>query len=286
MHELRNHKDLSQTHAVLQDFFKEYKPFRTVALALRDDFVFDLVQKKLTQALPLAAEAVNDENKTAIPSNWPEEKEWTQHHFVRQVRNLVAQVSSRVFLGYPMCRDNKWIEIAQHYTMDLAVASISLQLIPRQLRPFVWRFLPPMYKLQRTCNRAKDLLNSELDRRQKVKAAATARGENPPQYHDALEWMMEMPKSTPCDITAGQLFLTFAAVHTTTLTLTHLMYDIIDHDLIEDLREEMIAVFRDVGTWNKTALHKLRLLDSVMKESQRLNPFGSGTWTSDDNCTS
>ncbi|KAF0316439.1 cytochrome p450 [Colletotrichum asianum] len=45
-------------------------------------------------------------------------------------------------------------------------------------------------------------------------------------------------------------------------------------DYIPLLREEIIRVYNEGGGWEKTSLYKLKLMDSCMKESQRLNILG------------
>lgn len=49
-------------------------------------------------------------------------------------------------------------------------------------------------------------------------------------------------------------------------------YDILDHpELIPELRQEIITVVTEDQGWKKTSLYKLKLMDSVMKESQRVH---------------
>ena len=134
-----------------------------------------------------------------------------------------------------------------------------------------------MYKLQNAVNKGRKIIEPEVARRLKAADEALSRGEKPQKHLDAIDWMIEdSRKNAPnYDITAGQLGLTFAAVHTTSTTLTHLMYDILENaDLIPDLRIEIINAYNEEDGWQKTTLYKLKLLDSVMKESQRMNPMG------------
>lgn len=58
--------------------------------------------------------------------------------------------------------------------------------------------------------------------------------------------------------------------------ITQVIYDIAQNpEVIEPLRKEMVEVLTK-GGWKKTSLYNLKLLDSVIKESQRLKPIGSG----------
>ncbi|RYP48595.1 hypothetical protein DL768_005550 [Monosporascus sp. mg162] len=71
-----------------------------------------------------------------------------------------------------------------------------------------------------------------------------------------------------------QLLLTMAAIHTTTLTTTRILYDLAAHpETVADLREEIRTVLKDNNDVMTTkALFDMKLTDSVMRESQRLNP--------------
>jgi len=149
--------------------------------------------------------------------------------------------------------------------------SYAMQYIPRYLRPVIYRFVPAMATLQKTVDKANAIVEPEIKRRTNIAAKALANGERLPKHLDTIDWMMETANGRPYDITAGQLSLTFAAIHTTSTTSTHLMYDIIENGLTDELRHEIIDVYREDGGWAKTSLYKLKLLDSVMKESQRIN---------------
>lgn len=83
----------------------------------------------------------------------------------------------------------------------------------------------------------------------------------------------------------AQLALSVVAIHTTTELLTGTLFDVAQNgDFIDSLREEMIHVLEEQdaegngnaeGTgkrsWKKTSLYKLKLLDSTLKESQRMH---------------
>jgi cytochrome P450 len=71
----------------------------------------------------------------------------------------------------------------------------------------------------------------------------------------------------------------FAAIHTTSITLTNVLYDLAANpEYAEVLREEIehISAEEPDGKLRKKTMPKLRKLDSFIKESQRINPLGSG----------
>lgn len=148
-----------------------------------------------------------------------------------------------------------------------------MQFIPRGLRPLVWRFIPAMYKLQKTVAEARRIVEPEVQSRRKARQEALAKGEKIPKKLDALDWIEEHSAGEQnYDVAGGQLTITFAAIHTTSMTLSYLLYDIISvPGLIDELRKEVVEAYTEDGGWQKTTLFKLKLMDSVMKESQRVN---------------
>jgi hypothetical protein len=97
-------------------------------------------------------------------------------------------------------------------------------------------------------------------------------------YYDALEWMEQIAQGRPYDPAVGQLTFSMAAIHITADMLTQVIYDICDNgELIEPLRQEIMGEVTEDG-WNENSLYKLRLMDSVLKESQRLKPINMGTY--------
>ncbi|KAF6795342.1 trichothecene c-8 hydroxylase cytochrome p450 monooxygenase [Colletotrichum musicola] len=68
------------------------------------------------------------------------------------------------------------------------------------------------------------------------------------------------------------LMLAVVAMGTTVDLITQALVDTLRHpELIQPLREEAVAAISD-GGWKKTLLYNMKLLDSVLNESQRLKP--------------
>jgi len=69
------------------------------------------------------------------------------------------------------------------------------------------------------------------------------------------------------------LLINFAAIHTTTMALTHLLYELATRpEYVQPLRDEVEEVIKQEG-WTKSAASKLRKLDSFIKETMRLSEF-------------
>lgn len=94
----------------------------------------------------------------------------------------------------------------------------------------------------------------------------------------ALSWVKDASKGDAYDFTTLQLTLALASLDTSTDLLTKAICDMADHPtLVEDLRKEIIEVVGQEGL-TKSSIQRLYLLDSAMKESQRLRPLGYSKW--------
>jgi cytochrome P450 monooxygenase-1 len=136
------------------------------------------------------------------------------------------------------------------------------------VRRIVAPYLTRVQALREQVREARGLIGKVLDER----ASLEAKGEKP-EYVDAIEWFKDVAQGRHYDPVNVQLTLSFVAIHTTADMITQLMFDLAQSpEYVQPLREEVIAVLGKDG-WKKTSLYNLKLLDSAMKESQRLRPI-------------
>lgn len=184
--------------------------------------------------------------------------------------DLIARLSSRVFLGKDLCRNRQWLEIAKSYTVNTFVGSFILRLFPAITRPVVHWFIPQIRALRKAMKDAHRLIDPEVERRKARVRKALEAGQKAPKVSDAIGWMYEISRGRNVDYVAGQLSLTLAAIHTTTEVTTHALVDLCEHpEFLQPLRDEVVQVLGEYG-WAKTSLYKLKLMDSFLKESQRV----------------
>jgi cytochrome P450 len=90
---------------------------------------------------------------------------------------------------------------------------------------------------------------------------------------NTIDWIHEVADGHSYDPVLAQVKLSISSMHTTSDCFTQVLFDICKHPaLIEDLRKEIITV-RQEHPWGKAAIYHLKLMDSVLKESQRLKPL-------------
>jgi cytochrome P450 len=102
--------------------------------------------------------------------------------------------------------------------------------------------------------------------------------------HNLVSWILGHYKTNekPSAELLGQeqLLASFAAIHTTSLTVTQALFDLALYpEYVAELRTEVNQVASEAldGKLGKDSMQKLRKLDSFLKESQRVHPLGMGT---------
>lgn len=202
--------------------------------------------------------------------------EWTDFGLLDVNLSLVARLSSRVFLGEKLCRDVEWLQITAQYPVTAFGAAYKLRLYPKFLRPLVHWFLPECQRLRRQYARARSMIEPVINQRLEEKRKALEEGLPVPTLDDAIEWAQEESKQFKYDPATFQLAMSNAAIHTTSDLLSQTILELLAHpELIQPLRDEIIEVLR-IHEWTKTGLYNLKLMDSVLKETQRIKPIQMG----------
>ncbi|EGU79217.1 hypothetical protein FOXB_10248 [Fusarium oxysporum f. sp. conglutinans Fo5176] len=243
--EIRNDPRLSFSKAAMQDNHAGIPGFETVALVGRED---QLIQKVARKQL-------------------------TKH---LSILDIIARISSRIYLGDQLCRNEAWLKITKTYTTNFYTASTNLRMFPRSIRPLAHWFLPECRKLRQERKDAVGIITPLIERRRELRRAAIAAGQPLPVFHDAIDWSEQEAEAagsgSAFDPVIFQLTLSLLAIHTTYDLLQQTMIDLGRHpEYIEPLRQEVVQLLREEG-WKKTTLFKMKLLDSAIKESQRMKP--------------
>ncbi|RYP33118.1 hypothetical protein DL767_004903 [Monosporascus sp. MG133] len=186
------------------------------------------------------------------------------------LHTFVARMSSLVFMGEELCRDQEWIEASSDWIkLGFRLRDVMGQ-YPRFMRPYIHWFMPSCWELRRMLKRIRAALAPHLKRREEAKAEAAKEG-RVIKYNDCIEWFSQeyQPGYDPA---VEQMTLSLVANHTTSdLTLQTMLDIAVRPHLFKPLREEIISVLGANGL-KKTSLYKLKLMDSVLKETQRMKP--------------
>lgn len=203
--------------------------------------------------------------------------EWHEANVRQTVLQLVARISSRVFLGEELCRNPDWLRVTKDYTVATFNAAEELRQWPKFVRPIVNRFLSSCLTAQAMVKEARTIIRPIIAKRYAARDAAEAAGEKYVESNDAIDWFATADSERQLDGAMFQLALSLAAIHTTTDLLSETLFRTAKNpEVIPALREEIIEIYKSDG-WEKTALYKMKLLDSTIKETQRIKPISLGT---------
>ncbi|KAL3457942.1 cytochrome P450 [Aspergillus heterothallicus] len=232
--------------------------------------------RKLAGVTAYSIPALEKEASEAVAALLPSDSadSWHDVCLYDAMVEIVARLSSLVFVGEELARNPEWLKIAIDFTWVRVNAVTSLHLWPAPLRPLVHWFFPSFRKLRVLVKEASRLIGPALERERSTKGAQDGAGKS---AFTALAWIDEQSNGRRYDATLAQLRLAFAAVHSTTDMLCKLILTLCKHpETIQLLREEVCTVLGERGATN-TTLQQLVLMDSVMKESQRLQPVSIAT---------
>ena len=237
---------------------------------------FHALQQHLTPNLVSALSIVKDELDDAIRTVLPScEDDWVLFDVHTVLSELVSRLSSRVFGGLELARNQQWIDITTAYPRNAFACTMKLRMVPSFLRPLLAAVLPEYWRTRKCIWDAKRVISEMVVRPRAPTSGGSDRYKsNKPS--DLLQWMMDAANGSESreeDLAHRLLFVSNASVMTTSLLISHCLYDLVmAPEALASIIEELHEVLSEGGSFHKTMLHKLRRLDSALKESQRLNP--------------
>lgn len=201
--------------------------------------------------------------------------DWTPIAINSSILRIVARISGRVFVGISFCRSEEWLNTSVKFTEDIFANAMVSTMLPAFLRRFFSTFILPYAK---RVSQHKEIARKYLAPIYAERMAREASGSGEKLEEDVYTWMLGHAVSrpnlrTPETLAYFQLLLSMAAIHTTTMTVVTVLYELAARpEYVEPLREEMIRMIEeDGGLLKKSTLAKMMKLDSFMKESSRVN---------------
>ncbi|KAG6988956.1 ent-kaurene oxidase [Physcia stellaris] len=145
------------------------------------------------------------------------------------------------------------------------VPQARLKDFPASLRPIAKHFIPALSKIFKHFALANALIVPIMNDRERTQKRS----------EDLLQWMMDNAEGRSKSVlSAINLHVAFAAIHTSAVAVTHIIYDLCAMpEYVEPLRQEIEEALAAEGGPTKKAFLKMPKLDSFMRESQRLNPL-------------
>ncbi|KAF2765553.1 cytochrome P450 [Teratosphaeria nubilosa] len=253
-----SHPSLSLHEATKEFWFMDYPGFEPMVQPLHDEpLLAEVIRGKLTQSMALMVDDLVEGVTTLTGDTFGKPADWSMVPLKADLRDVVARISSRAFLGKTLCRNKEWLQIAKDYAVDTFMAAQRLRMLPPFIRPIAHRVVPVCRRIQTQYRDARRIITPEVVRRVARTRQLLAEGKKSDKTADMIGWMVETAMKPggvgmDFDFAAAQLLLSVAGIHNTTELLTYAILDICSHPY----------------------LYKLRLLDSFLKESHRFHPQG------------
>lgn len=242
---------------------------------------FRVVQNKLTPDLPMYLEGIKKELDEIWADEIPSPADWQEFDIQESMRRIAGRMAAKVFVGHPACRDPDWIRVSVGFSMDVFKTGIILRMFPPILHPIIAWLIPARYAVMEDLRTATRTLKPLMEAHTEA-VAARARGEEVEEEDILLHWMMDHAteeENKVENMALRNLFITLAAVHTTSMSASHMLFDLIAHpEWLDVMREEISEVERELGPLSsspeaspKNWLARLEKMDSLFVESQRMN---------------
>ncbi|GES64073.1 cytochrome P450 [Aspergillus terreus] len=282
--DLRDESGLSHYKGIGSDFVVDVPGFESFSLgSLHDSMLRDIISV-VTRELGQFTQPLSMEVDRLLQQFWNNSPDWHEVPILATMLQIIARTSSLVFVGEPICRDEKWLEVTINYVIWRHKATSDLHMWPKCLRPIVHWFLPSARKLRTEIHKAREIIRPLLEARRRAKNASLDAGSvrrNREEPFSSLHWVDDYAESNGLEYDPAllQLRLANTAIHTSADLAVKVLINLCENQqVLQDVRREIISVVTEHG-WDTGSLHRLRLMDSVMKETQRLHPLTAAPWS-------
>ncbi|KAJ7185024.1 cytochrome P450 [Mycena filopes] len=252
---------------------------------LNDDIIDLVIRRELTRTAGTMNPELLEDIDDSYSRFYGADGEWRSRRIYHHMGRIVARVANRAFVGKELCAVDEYLDSANDFAMAVGVSGIILHFFPKFMRPAVaWLVTIPNRRASGISMKHLEPLVEQriIDMRAKA-ADPTYPFEEP---NDFITWMVResFKRTTEHETSVFGLayrivLLNFAAITTTTITVTNAVLDIWSsppsQNVVEILREEAERVLAEhKGEWTKAAIAKLVRLDSAIRESARVSSIG------------
>jgi len=259
----------------MNETFKEFlqTDYTLDYLNKQDTYHKDVIRSKMTRNIATTFYHVQDELQVTLREWIPAtSNEWVRVTIIPAVQRIICRISSRVFVGTPLCRNHDYQTLLLNFSVDLVNSAFVVSMFPRPLKRMVARafFDLPSY-VRRTMEFIRTMVEERFTKMEEF--GDTWNG----APDDMLMWLMSEAKGVERSLEGlarRMLLLNFASIRTTSFTVTQVLYRLLSHpQYIELLRQEVEVAVAEEG-WTKAGMDKMQNLDSFLRETQRIDGLG------------
>ncbi|TLD23314.1 hypothetical protein PspLS_07079 [Pyricularia sp. CBS 133598] len=267
---VKSNRDLDHHQLVREDFFADIPGFEAnTVLHAPGSPIIDIIKTRLGLN-DATLRVINASLRRVLYDTLGEEIEWHPIDWYSSTSAIIARAASSIFVGLEKADDPEWLELAQSYVMAYFSGVGELATYPAWSRRIVHWFLPNIKTCRKLLAKARVIMKGVVLAREQEAADAEREGRPAPVYNDGLEWV-RLASGRQLDPADAQLSLAMAAFFTTAELLRVVLIEVARHpEYVEELRGEVCTHLSKHGV-SVAAVNGMVLLDSFMKESQRLH---------------
>ncbi|KAK6529518.1 hypothetical protein TWF281_008689 [Arthrobotrys megalospora] len=235
----------------------------------------DVIKSQLTPRMASILPEIRQEGNVAWKDTLKLGPGWTNVGIWKVVIQVVSRSANRCFVGLPLCRNQELLDLFRDYAIRTNEVVYMIDLAPQFLQPLLEWVLLKRYRLPQ---RATKILTPVFEERKRMREELGPERWNAEKPNDAVTWIIDAAMKKDKSQQTNQqmawrlIWLNFAAIHTTSMSTLHILYDLAANpEYIPLLREEIISTLDKYGGYTKEALTNMLKLDSCLRESQRWN---------------
>ncbi|KAF5621977.1 ent-kaurene oxidase [Fusarium sp. NRRL 52700] len=239
------------------------------------NYTVDVIRKWITKRFDECAAELQEELCLAVDEQFGMSQEWSEVRLWPAVQRIFTRGLNRVLVGFPLCRDEAFLEAMRRFAIDMPFQGMFITLVPRFLKPI----LAPLISW-----------NARRDTQAGIRYSAPIIQE----YLDSsqtliqvniLQWIIEACVATgdpsqldPHRIGHRMMILNFNLVQGGSIPFSTVLSDICNGEhaasTFSQLRDEATSILSSTKIWNRATISKLVLADSAIRESMRWSDFG------------
>ena len=242
-----------------------------------------VIRGNMVRKLEAFTSPVMDELRHCFEDYWGTATGWHEVNIWESMLKLFARTSNRMFVGLPLCREEDFLDGCRNFATNVMISGFFLKLMPTWVKPVLGylAIAPNWWHYRNAAKFLIPLIESRLKQMQQMPE------KDPADLlpNDFVTWSIvsslesnDPRERTPELIAKRTMTTNFAAIHTTTMTSTNLLIDLLgsDHErgYLEALGSEIAEINKaNSGEWSKSALAAMTRTDSALRESMRLSGF-------------
>ncbi|KAF6744036.1 cytochrome P450 [Ephemerocybe angulata] len=234
-----------------------------------------MFSRPMTRNIAARFPDVQDEVVNSFKELLPASEDWTSYTVMETILPIVTRTSNRFFVGLPLCRNREYCSTLEQFAVRLMVSAYAITLSPSFFRPIVAALTTNVHATQK---KLRSFLGPVIQDRLRMYEDSGVGNEEKP--NDMITWLLDLAPEdlrTTEDVVARLLISNFAAIHTTTMSLSDVLFHLAAYqEYIEPLRSEVDSVISTYG-WSKESMVRLHKLDSYMKEVGRMRGVNNVT---------